>query len=151
MFIVRFHGGLGNQLFEYAFYRALQEKFPNVQVKADVFHKEHPEHNGFELESVFGVRVKEARSDEIALLSDRYPSDMRFARFYNFILKRSRYLTGMKDSMIVQPDYTQYYEEVWELSPLKSYYLKGVWAHEDYYAGIRDALVAELAFREEPD
>lgn len=54
MIIVQFTSGLGNQMFQYAFYRFLQELYPNVEVKADLnwFHG-HKEHNGYELESIF--------------------------------------------------------------------------------------------------
>ena len=36
MIIVQFTSGLGNQMFQYAFYRFLQELYPNVEVKADL-------------------------------------------------------------------------------------------------------------------
>lgn len=151
MFIVRFQGGLGNQMFEYAFYRALQAKYPGVDVKADVPKADRSEHNGYELEKVFGIKVNEARPHEVALLSDRCPAEMRYAAFYNFLMARSRYVVGVKNSILRQPDYTVHYEEVWGLSPLKSYYLEGVWAHEDYYSHVRDLLLTEFTFPGEYD
>jgi hypothetical protein len=36
MMIVRFKGGLGNQLYQYALYLQLKKLYPNAIVKADI-------------------------------------------------------------------------------------------------------------------
>lgn len=61
MIIVRYRGGLGNQMFQYAFSYALSKRFPNEEILADVTHYElHNEHNGFELEKCFNINIPKA-------------------------------------------------------------------------------------------
>jgi hypothetical protein len=55
--IVRICGGFGNQLFQYAFFLAIKEKF-NETVKLDAFDMEsYALHNGFELERIFKLNA----------------------------------------------------------------------------------------------
>lgn len=59
MLIVKFNGGLGNQLFQYAFYEYL--KLNNQEVYADISDFEyHRHHYGYELEKVFTCEVAKA-------------------------------------------------------------------------------------------
>ncbi len=54
MFIVRFTSGLGNQMYQYAFYRYLLENRPGDEVLCDVSWFEwNRAHQGFELEKLF--------------------------------------------------------------------------------------------------
>ena len=57
MKILYFGGGLGNQIFEYSFYLALKERFPNENifgVYPDFKFREHI--GGFEVEKIFDVK-----------------------------------------------------------------------------------------------
>ena len=64
MKIVRICGGLGNQLFQYAFYLALKNKF-NEEIKLDAFDMEsYSLHNGFELENIFSLNATYCSVDE---------------------------------------------------------------------------------------
>lgn len=66
MKIVRIIGGLGNQMFQWAFMRALEAKWPGETVKADLrFFKGYGLHNGFELRRVFGLDVPVASRGEL--------------------------------------------------------------------------------------
>lgn len=51
MFIIRFSGGIGNQLFQYNFLCYLREKFPNADIRVDSksFYKYDDPHCGFNL------------------------------------------------------------------------------------------------------
>lgn len=52
MRLVKITGGLGNQLFIYAFYLALRERYPNTRLDlSDIMH--YHVHNGYELQRVF--------------------------------------------------------------------------------------------------
>ena len=53
MKIVQIIGGLGNQMFQFAFYLALKEKYVNVKLDTSSFGTYT--HNGFELDKVFHV------------------------------------------------------------------------------------------------
>lgn len=66
MIIVRYCGGLGNQMYQYAMQVALEKRFPQQQFKADVFHYHLlKEHNGFELDRYFGIQLNYASRREI--------------------------------------------------------------------------------------
>ena len=55
MKIFEFHGGLGNQIFEYIYLQYLKMKFPNDVFYSYFFDKQHWIHNGFELDKWFEV------------------------------------------------------------------------------------------------
>ncbi len=55
MVIVKLWGGLGNQMFEYALWLSFRKK--GIRSKLDrTFYKKIQEHNGYELEKIFGIR-----------------------------------------------------------------------------------------------
>ncbi len=69
MKIVFLNGGLANQVFQYAFYRFAQLRHPEEDwVMDDSFFFVHDVHNGYELESVFGLKPN--------LLSQRFEPDV---------------------------------------------------------------------------
>lgn len=54
MIIVKISGGLGNQMFQYAMIYALQKRYPDIKVKADVScYKLYDVHYGLELNKIF--------------------------------------------------------------------------------------------------
>jgi len=55
--IVIISGGLGNQMFQYAFSMVLQRRYKNVTI-AHWFDSRDGIHNGYELERVFGIPAK---------------------------------------------------------------------------------------------
>ena len=57
MVVIKVMGGLGNQMFQYALYRSLRAKGINASLDLN-FYKNNNEHNGYELEKVFGIHPK---------------------------------------------------------------------------------------------
>lgn len=55
--IIRFKGGLGNQMFIYAFYCALKQKNPHAIFLFDTYNSRH-QHQGFELLRIFPIQNK---------------------------------------------------------------------------------------------
>lgn len=53
---VLLQGGLGNQMFQYAFYLAIKRINPNVECDCSIV-KYYNDHNGFELENIFNIKV----------------------------------------------------------------------------------------------
>lgn len=53
--IVFLQGGLGNQMFQYAFY--LSKRHSNMKIRCDysLLQGQNRSHNGFELDDVFGI------------------------------------------------------------------------------------------------
>ena len=56
--IVFLQGGLGNQMFQYAFY--LSKRHSNMKIRCDysLLQGQNRSHNGFELDDVFGIWIK---------------------------------------------------------------------------------------------
>ena len=73
MNIIWIDGGLGNQMFQYAFQLAVQQKYTDVSVLADLSHYTlNHEHNGFELQKYFGIELQTAKENEIRKFSPYY-------------------------------------------------------------------------------
>ena len=73
MILIRYRGGLGNQMFQYAFQLAVQQKYTDVSVLADLSHYTlNHEHNGFELQKYFEIELQTARENEIRRFSPYY-------------------------------------------------------------------------------
>ena len=79
MLVVCFGDGLGNQMFQYAFFKSLQKHYPGVKVRADInnFYGSMNEHNGYELERIFGIKLEECEFYEARALVDFYPRYMK--------------------------------------------------------------------------
>ena len=75
MKIVKVIGGLGNQMFQFALYKAIQKKFPKERVLLDLhcfngYHK----HRGFEIGKLFHADYEEASLREVAKVAYPYAS-----------------------------------------------------------------------------
>ncbi len=70
MIVIKFSGGLGNQLYEYALYRKLKKLYPNTKIKADVSdYVLYDVHYGFELNRIF--QLQQTGKLEIATFFDQ--------------------------------------------------------------------------------
>ena len=73
MIIGQIIGGLGNQMFQYAFYKYLEySKHGELKLDLSLF-KNYSLHNGYELERVFNIGEKIADKDEIERFKSKYP------------------------------------------------------------------------------
>lgn len=76
MIIIKFHGGLGNQMYQYCFYQYIKKELPNAKVKADLdryIFKRYIEHNGFELTNIFdNLEINVATTREIIQCGGEY-------------------------------------------------------------------------------
>lgn len=147
MFIVCFGDGLGNQMFQYAFYIALQEKYPENDVYMDIFNIYGKKiHNGFELNKIFGIEIKETQLSKVLQLADYWPDTKIKYKIMNKIHNIRRYIFGIKESHITQDDPTGYYDNVFRLNNVKSYLFRGNWVNEKYFESVRDILLADFKF-----
>lgn len=146
MFIVSIDGGLGNQMFEYAFYLALKECYPDNKVLIDLSLMKDNTHNGYELQYVFGINAPIASLEDVAKLSEYCPKHVRYSKLINYLNKFRRVLLGVKWSYIVQEDSTAYYNEYCKLSMFHSYYFRGVWANVGYFECIKEKVLKEFTF-----
>lgn len=59
--VVKIIGGLGNQMFQYALFYELRQRFPNEELYTDTsFFRTLKRHNGLEIDRVFGVALRQA-------------------------------------------------------------------------------------------
>lgn len=146
MFVVCIGDGLGNQMFQYAFYRALKKHYPGTKVAADIcnFYGSVNRHNGYELERVFGIKLPECDKRTAAALADFTPHSPH--KILNRLFQTRRILFGNKDSFVTQDDPTVFYPDVFAYNPLKSYMFRGNWINEDYFRDCRETLLEDFTF-----
>ena len=122
--VVRITGGLGNQMFQYAFAKVLQQdmNIRNLQLDIDFF-RNNKVHNGYELEDIFHVKEK-------------YYTPNCFEKIYNKVIVKCAYLLGQQYVHL----YNRFFEvsfgffpEVKSLNP-ENMYIDGYWQSEEYFA-----------------
>ena len=142
MKIVNIIGGLGNQMFQYAFACALKHKWPEQEVLIDTSHFHYlflkkigatNLHNGYEIDKVFpNACLPRAGFKQISKVS-RYIPNYVLSRFARKYLKQ-------KDTEIVQKriDNFAFRPEVLEIAG--DYYYEGIWEAAHYFISIREIL-----------
>jgi len=130
MKIIRFSGGLGNQMFMYALYKKLSLKFP---VKADLtFYKQNELNRVFELEKKFNIKVDVATKEEILKAKDDLP------------LKKYRKNFGLIKKNNIIEDIFKYNKFLFK----KNYsYYYGYWQDERYFQDIKDIIKESFKFK----
>lgn len=138
MKIVNVIGGLGNQMFQYAFAERLRQQFPGERVLLDTQHfRGYRLCDGYTLPDLFGTAdLPVATRAEIAAVS-RYIPDYRLSRAVRHALPKRR-------GEYVEKAIFQYLPEVFEL-PGDVYY-EGYWQNYGYFAGMEARLRALFRF-----
>lgn len=121
MIIVNIVGGLGNQMFQWAFARALSVK-SNTELKLDLSEFEDYKLRNYGL-SVFNIVENIATEDELVKFNKK-------RIFGPKIIKEK--------SLKFNPKYTK---------PAKSAYLKGYWQSEKYFKGVEDIIRADFTLK----
>lgn len=159
MKIQYFNGGLANQVFQYIFYRYAQLSAPgkDVWLLDDSFFFFKNQHNGYELEKVFGVKPN--------LLSQQFDKEA-----WNFFIENRKngigtaqtmLNMGMPVEMISEADnyktdnpfygnvYTipcnGYYPEILDFPGEVVYYF-GYWINKNWLARYKEQIFSELTF-----
>lgn len=137
MKIVKVIGGLGNQMFQFALYKALQKQFPEEAILLDLhcfngYHK----HRGFEIPKIFDVTYAAANWKEVAKVAYPYPNYQSW-RFGSRILPCRK--TMLKEG-------ADYAFESTALTREGDTYYDGYWQHEDYFIAIREDILKSFTF-----
>jgi len=135
MKIVKFLGGLGNQMFQYAFYKALLEKERYVFADLSDF-KTYNLHNGFELENIFDLTVKKPKKIYLEVLKSR--SEKR-------IYRKIKSLLGLKKSYVQETENFVYTSQFFNLTT--SNYFWGYWQNENYFKAIDSKIRKDFEFK----
>lgn len=140
MKIVKFLGGLGNQMFQYAFLEALKARH-GEDILADTTNYDlRAMHNGFALDSVFGLHFSFASRKQTARLS-----------WYcgNYYVRRALNLFATKPTTCIERhfyrSYPQYLERQGDI------YYDGYWQNHAYFDDIHDRLASCFRFRQETE
>ena len=157
MIIIRFHGGLGNQMFEYAFFKYMEKRYPG-KVKADLtwFDRNFREHQGYELEKVFGISLPTASYEEVAKIHEYYPKYYKFAPL-RFLAKR---WAKKKNAKRIAKGDLPTGEHVFDFGPTqyeknpifdkldanKDWYIEGVFCSDEYLADVEMVVKRDFAF-----
>lgn len=133
MVIVKILGGLGNQLFQYALYRNLQEMGKEVYLDISVLDTdEYRKKNNITLFPK--INIKQTDKETCKRLSDSS----------NQIISRIRRKIFGKRSTYFSEDYNLHFQE--EVLSKDNIYLVGCWQSELYFYQIREKLLEELIF-----
>ncbi|HAP19658.1 MAG TPA: hypothetical protein DCR27_00090 [Lachnospiraceae bacterium] len=139
-FIVAIEGGLGNQMFQYAFFLVLKEQYPLAELKVDLSLIDPRKHNGFELENVFGIVPECCDKREVLKYADYCPAAFPFSKLCNLYFAIRRRIVGRKKSFVKQMDATAYLPICFALDPLSNFYFKGVWANYMYFKNYKEMM-----------
>lgn len=128
--IVKFWGGLGNQMFQYCLLKRYEKAY---NVLADISeYSKYKMHNGFELEQIFDIQVKKCSKKEKNKLSNSGNSLSK---------KIKRKIFGRKKNEICEIE-GEFCNEIFNLNPDKNYYIDGYWQDLRYFmeeeAKVRD-------------
>ena len=140
MKIVNILGGLGNQMFQYAFLVALRET-SGVETcyDASVF-KTYPLHNGFELDRLFRITAQQAPANEIRALT-YYTSSYLFWR----ILKRFPH----RSTQCFEPSDSRFTPSL--LEDTRDLYYLGIWQDPRYFNQYKEIIRKEFSWRDSLD
>lgn len=128
MKIVLITGGLGNQMFSYAFFYVISKKYRFLFTEIDV-NQTTDHHNGFELNAVFlGIRFHKAKYYELV-------KKLYLSYFARFLFKK----VSQKDAGFVK--------NIYNFNGLFSIY-QGFWQSELYFKEYEDDIRKLFAFNE---
>lgn len=149
MKIVNIIGGLGNQMFQYAFAVALKARYPLEEIYIDtqhyknafikVYHGNNFYHNGYEIDKVFpNASIKSAQAWELIKVSVYMP---------NQIIARAmrRLLPKRKTEFIADQQPYMFLPEVFAING--DCYFDGYWMSPHYFDKYRDEILEEFSFR----
>lgn len=141
MMIIGFGCGLGNQMFQYAFFLSMKKHYPETEIKADIKYAFPEEHNGIEIDKVFGLDLRECTLKERKRLSEIPITKSLFSAG----LFKLRNITGFhKATFYKQLDYTCFFSEVYNLSANRDKYFLGVWGNEKYFYDLKEELQEQV-------
>jgi len=130
--VVKVMGGLGNQMFAYAFALALRELGREVKLDSS-WHERHEAHQGWELGKIFPLAIPECSEAERDALGDLHDSVMARARRKIF---GARPLHRVERGRGYDPSFLKVAGEA---------YFDGYWQSPRYHEGIEPLI--EAAFR----
>lgn len=140
MKIVNISGGLGNQMFQYAFLMALRTETADEVLMDTSKYATYKLHNGFELERVFNISSRSATKEELKKVT-RYTTNYMLSRIFRKLLPNKR--TEIVEDM----PRCKFNPYIFEEAQGDKYY-DGIWQNYKYFDSIRPILLKEFTFKE---
>jgi len=158
MIIVEFMGDLGNQMFQYAFYKALKAKYPYVEVKADISnYYMHNDHYDFELSKIFNINLDVATKldlikagkgiyifNNINFIKKSLNKIISLFQQFYFKIYKNKYIYIRKPAC----NAFDFNPEYFSLDIRDNYYFSGFWQNELYFIDIKSQLLSDFNFSE---
>lgn len=148
MIIVKFFGGLGNQMFQYATYLALKNRYKDVTVTADLsWYNTTTIHNGFELEHLFEIKLN-------VFLGNKHGRTTIMSKyFYRAIslFAKEFFKRSLFNKFEFIEDTSIFNKKLFHLNKEKHYYLDGSWGNERYFEDVKDLILKDFTFKEPLD
>ena len=143
MIIICFQGGLGNQMFQYAYYLQIKHLYPNAKVFADISdYKCENSIRRFELEEIFGIKLEKASLLNIFRLSNKVPGSSK----YSFIRRRlDKKMANLLNTTVdrLRPHYFFLNNRIkTDFDEQKNYFLEGFWQNEEAFSGVKEDVVS---------
>lgn len=132
MVIVKMSGGLGNQMFQYALYRKIQQTGKAVKLDLSSFQDKNA-FRRFSLD-IFPIEYQTANLEECRKLGECS---------YRPVDKIRRKMFGLKESYYQEDLDKGYQPEILEMDPV---YLDGYWQCERYFQDIREKILEDYTF-----
>jgi hypothetical protein len=138
MIILHLTGGLGNQMFQYAFGRATAARL-GADFKLELTDPTLVIHNGYELERIFNIQASQAMQADMQAVLGVYRHKL---------IRKAFKVTGLnkifKSSCVEEP---HFHFSPGMLSISDNSYINGYWQSEKYFLGIEDEIRSEFAFK----
>ncbi len=136
MIDIKFSGGLGNQMFQYAFYLRMKKQYPDEKIHLDFdSYKYERFHNGFRLEQVFELPISSG-------LKKSYTSLEKIIYKIKVNIKRYWYLFIDKKHLITD---NEFLFEI-NLKRNETFFLIGCWGAEMYFSMAKDEVLKSFIF-----
>lgn len=140
MKVVKILGGIGNQMFQYAFLLSLKERCEDTFLVDTSIFDIWNIHNGYELKRVFNIKEKEATVEEIKEVA-----------WYskNYKVRRALSLYFPKKTMCVEKTPYKYYPHF--LDTEGDAYYDGYWQYHKYFDPVREEVLSAFQFVSDDD
>ena len=140
MIIVHLAGGLGNQMFQYAFGLAATKRL-GVALRLELSNRTLQIHNGFELDRIFNIQASEAAQSDMQTVLGFYRSSLIRKAITWFGLEKLFLL-----HYVEEPHFYYFAPEMLKI-PDNSY-VSGYWQSEKYFREINTTLRSDFAFKQ---